>query len=267
MARIAVLALLGLAGGLALVVGIRRVLEAPGAGNVAIPDAPSIPPGSPQGSAPPGEKGTADDPRPPRTADAFVLVPRTRDASGALGVNLDVDGGLRFALDRARERHGLRFPDDLIWAVHSHLFPALPPGLIRAIIERENAPLNPDAERFESNVQDFSVGLMQVRTDTAAWLDRFLFAGRSSEAIRDRLRDPLINVAVGSKYLEYQRRGYSFQPDLVALETPAAWIAAAYNAGTARYNFRQRKFSNDSYVRFVTSRIERFDARFPIRRG
>ncbi|MCH8290263.1 lytic transglycosylase domain-containing protein [Candidatus Poribacteria bacterium] len=108
-------------------------------------------------------------------------------------------------------------------------------NLIRAIISVESN-WNANAIAEESNVNDFSYGLMQIRKDTADFLG---FTGEAGE-----LLNPSLNIRLGVKYLKRQLLRYNNQTD---------WAIAAYNAGTA--SKRGNQFTNQTYVDKVLARM------------
>lgn len=118
---------------------------------------------------------------------------------------------------------------DFIW--DSAIKFNIEPALIAAVIETESSG-NPLAIRQEPALKDYSVGLMQVLTGTAAFVKskypQIAYSGNPQQ-----LNDPKINIEVGTAYLRYQLDRYTKTPVI----KPISDMIAAYNAGTARRNF------------------------------
>lgn len=112
------------------------------------------------------------------------------------------------------------------------------PALIAAIIQRESSG-DPNARRYEENVQDYSYGLMQIRSDTAKWRG---YTGDPSD-----LLDPGTNIYWGTEYLSYQLNRYKNVSDAVS----------AYNAGSVKRT-KSGAYINQSYVDYVLSLIPRY---------
>jgi len=146
---------------------------------------------------------------------------------------------------------GIKFPVSLIVAMRKQipLYNIVPGDLFMGIMKTENGRFDPQAETFEANVNDYSVGLMQVRTATAEWLG---LRGYSAFELRRILKDPIIGTAYGMHYLTWQWERYKDQAD------PALWASAAYNSGTAWFNFQRGTFGNQDYV----DRVKRNRAKY-----
>lgn len=88
-------------------------------------------------------------------------------------------------------------------------------ALVKAVVAVESA-YEPDAVSTKG-----AIGLMQVIPDTA---ERYGVTGDAQRTVEQKLRDPAINVAIGTRYLR----------DLLALFADDLTLAlAAYNAGEA----------------------------------
>jgi len=113
------------------------------------------------------------------------------------------------------------------------------PALIAAVIHRESRGF-PEAVGKVGEV-----GLMQVRPTTADMMYNFgIYRGD-----RAYLSDPEININYGAAYLRWQMDRYVSQANRVY------WAVAAYNAGTAEYDYTKHRFSNESYVSDVVDRL------------
>lgn len=94
-------------------------------------------------------------------------------------------------------------------------------ALIKAIIKRESNWNSKDVME-EKNVNDFSIGYMQVRIETAKWM--LSMYNKSNDELYKMLFEPNLNIYVGSKYLAYQIERYKGNFKLAI---------ASYNSGTA----------------------------------
>lgn len=117
------------------------------------------------------------------------------------------------AAARASARHGVQLSADLVLAIVQR--ESLPPGNPRSIGD---------------NGQSF--GLMQVKAPTAREL------GLSDPRL---LLNPAVGLAYGAEYLAKQLKRYGGR---------VAHAVAAYNAGSARFDERER-FVNQQYVDYV----------------
>ncbi len=112
----------------------------------------------------------------------------------------------------------------------------LDPNLIRAVIKTESN-WDPNAERDEPRIKDKSYGLMQVLLGTARMV------ANNQSITPTHLRQPTLNVLLGSKYLRQQLDKYSFDDAI-----------SAYNAGRPLYSILPwRRFANQAYVDKVKS--------------
>jgi soluble lytic murein transglycosylase-like protein len=66
------------------------------------------------------------------------------------------------------------------------------------------------------------IGLMQIKPSTAAWVIKKY---RMPKSFNTRLKDPVVNIEVGTRYLSYLRDRFSFQ---------ASTYLTAYNQGISR---------------------------------
>lgn len=96
-------------------------------------------------------------------------------------------------------------------------------ALCKAIIKKES-DFNPKEVMDEKNVNDFSIGYMQVRIETARWVMGWWLDSR--EKIKQKLFDPAINIECGVKYLAWQMRRYN--GDLYK-------VIPAYNSGSVKF--------------------------------
>lgn len=110
------------------------------------------------------------------------------------------------------------------------------PELIFAIIQWESG-FNPTLKTYEKNVNDYSVGLMQIRTETAKILG--LTFNSMDDAI-EKLKKPEINIPLGTKYLRDIKLRYTDIKDIIA----------AYNAGSVKKN-EKGEYINQRYVNEV----------------
>ena len=110
-------------------------------------------------------------------------------------------------------------------------------SLQKAHIKQESG-FDANAVTPEPNVNDYSIGLMQLRIDTARGVGNFPDTV-SDEEIQTKLLDPAFNATLGSKYILYQLKRYNY--DLKK-------AIAAYNAGTAKYKSDGVTFINQGYV-------------------
>jgi hypothetical protein len=113
------------------------------------------------------------------------------------------------------------------------LFTNLPSRLIAAVAAIESGG-NPEAERYEAKIDDYSFGVMQTLTTTAAYVVAHMNeraqlppcpAPKDWPAWRRYLFDPLRSLKIGSLYLAHQD---SISP----LTGDPILMYAAYNAGS-----------------------------------
>lgn len=104
-------------------------------------------------------------------------------------------------------------------------------NLIKAFIQTESS-WNPNAVRQEPQINDASIGLMQILLKTAQWL-----TNNPNLASAD-LYNAGTNIDIGTKYIAKQLSRYSG-------DIPKA--IAAYNAGSAKYKLNG-DFINQNYV-------------------
>ena len=109
------------------------------------------------------------------------------------------------------------------------------PALIIAHMRRESA-FKPMAFRAEPQINDASMGLMQVLLKTAHWIMK------DETITREQLYNIQFNVDVGTKYISMNMKRY---------KNDYHKAIAAYNAGSARYKKGTRIFINQPYVDFV----------------
>lgn len=147
--------------------------------------------------------------------------------------------------------------DLLIWDMHREYFRQLPPSVIKAFCFVESSFV-PSALRSEPGLNDESVGLMQLLTATAKWLEPS-FAGMTKEQIRQKLFNPQINVSLGCKYIMYQQGRYGTVKGLDGLQK----VAAAYNAGSVKLN-KDGDFINRAYVNKIVMAANSFERDFPV---
>lgn len=111
--------------------------------------------------------------------------------------------------------------------------------LVKALIKRES-DFDPKNVTPETNVNDFSVGFMQVRVDTARWLNNEWLT--SNKDLFNKLLDVDYNMKTGLKYLTRQLRRYKWDIELAT---------AAYNAGAAKYKADKVTLINQDYPDYV----------------
>ncbi|MGB0850320.1 MAG: lytic transglycosylase domain-containing protein [Bacteroidia bacterium] len=109
------------------------------------------------------------------------------------------------------------------------------PALIMAHMKRES-DFRPQAVREEPQINDASIGLMQVLVKTARWIMN------DSTITRDQLFNIRFNVDVGTRYIAKNMKRYN---------NDYHKAIAAYNAGSARYKKGTSTFINQPYVDFV----------------
>lgn len=109
------------------------------------------------------------------------------------------------------------------------------PALIIAHMRRESA-FKPMAYRAEPQINDASMGLMQVLLKTAQWI----MADKT--ITQQQLYNIKFNVDVGTKYISMNMKRYKGDYHKAI---------AAYNAGSARYKKGTNIFINQPYVDFV----------------
>jgi len=109
------------------------------------------------------------------------------------------------------------------------------PEIIMAVIKWESN-WNEKAYLFEKNVNDYSVGLMQVRYDTAKSMG---FTGKFEE-----LFDPYINIYYGTRYLKSRLDKYSDLPFKIQIAT--------YNSGSPLWtDIFHTRVKNQNYADIV----------------
>lgn len=191
-----------------------------------------------------------------RAKDTFVLVRGDMNhASGAFaGGNIRANPALTIdAVEAWNGSKGFAFPLNIVAYLCANIFTELDAGFVMGVLNTENASFDPQRTRYESTVNDTSVGLMQIRVDTARWICSTEMQGMPDEDVIAILRDPVWNCAIGCKYLLYQTYRYN-GGDLLNYQPLGAWVAAAYNAGSAIYNFQSKRFSNQDYVDSVAAK-------------
>ena len=104
--------------------------------------------------------------------------------------------------------------------------------LIHAIIQHESS-YNSNAVRFEPEINDKSIGLMQILISTGRSLG---LVGTDAE-IEKQLFIPEINIKYGTKYLHELSKKYNNIRDIIA----------SYNAGKPRYKL-DGTYINQKYV-------------------
>jgi len=110
----------------------------------------------------------------------------------------------------------------------------LDPNLIKAFIRTESNWM-PNAERAEPQIKDKSYGLMQVLLGTARSV------ANNSSITPTQLKQPTLNILIGSKYIRMQMDKYSFDDAI-----------SAYNAGRPLYSsLPTRRYVNQDYVNKV----------------
>lgn len=117
----------------------------------------------------------------------------------------------------------------------------LPYALIAAVIAAESRG-DPNAEREEKGIEDWSFGLMQTITGTAHSMSVEIGQPIEYPAIprggdvgkwREALSVPSVSVLLGSAYLSFQREQFQLGLDPVLLY-------AAYNAGGPYYSAKHK---------------------------
>lgn len=101
----------------------------------------------------------------------------------------------------------------------------IPVEVIKAII-RVESNWDPNAKRYESHLNDSSLGLMQLLTKTAKYV------ANNTALTAEQILQPTLNILLGTKYLKEQLNKYDNLNDAIA----------AYNAGSPR------KTSTGAYV-------------------
>lgn len=142
--------------------------------------------------------------------------------------------------------------DSAIWCIKQISWPAEDAVLVKAICFVESS-FNPNASRQEPRVQDESIGLMQLRTDTARWL--MGWQDWTRDAIAAELRRPEQALHIGFKYLAYQRHRYRTRD--------REKLAAAYNAGSIIKRRITGDYMNRGYVDKVLAAAAKFSDDFP----
>lgn len=104
----------------------------------------------------------------------------------------------------------------------------IPPEVIKGVIKVESN-WDPNAKRYESHINDTSLGLMQILVKTARAV-----AGNPS-LTSAQIIQPTLNIMLGTKYLREQLNRYGKLEDTLA----------AYNAGSVK------KTSTGEYINKV----------------
>jgi len=116
--------------------------------------------------------------------------------------------------------------------------------LLKAHAKRES-DFRQDVVREEPQINDASIGVMQVLVKTAQWIMK------DTSIDRSRLMQPQYNIRVGARYIKYQLDRYNGD---------VKKAIAAYNAGSARYKSDGTTFINQPYVDFVFEWYEKYKA-------
>ena len=123
--------------------------------------------------------------------------------------------------------------ENLIQSVSAQI--GVDPDLVRAHMKRESA-FDEKAVREEPQINDASIGLMQVLVKTAQWIMADQSIGRKE------LFEPTFNIRVGATYIKRNLTRYGGNVEKAI---------ASYNAGSARYKSDKKTFINQVYVDFV----------------
>lgn len=103
------------------------------------------------------------------------------------------------------------------------------PEIIAGVMRAESSGIS-SAKRYESNVNDWSYGLMQMLTHTAEWMKSL---NDSLKYIKGTdLFIPAVSIELGTYYLRRNLDIYRISPK----KNPITDMIASYNAGTARLN-------------------------------
>lgn len=121
-------------------------------------------------------------------------------------------------------------------------------ALIKGVIKRESN-WKADDVMEEHNVNDFSIGYMQVRIETAKWM--LGMWNKADEDMKKDLFEPSLNLYVGIKYLAYLLNRYKGNKTL---------SVGAYNSGTAKVKDGiNYGYTDHGYVK-TDAEIEMFNA-------
>lgn len=112
-------------------------------------------------------------------------------------------------------------------------------ALMKAIMKRES-DFNPNCIVNETNVGDYSIGLGQLRIDTAKGL--YDFGSKTRDEIKDMLLDGRFNAYLMGKYLVKQLIRYSGNVKLTV---------SSYNAGTCMFRINNKLVYYDNKGFFV----------------
>jgi soluble lytic murein transglycosylase-like protein len=135
------------------------------------------------------------------------------------------------------------------------------PEIIAGVMRAESSGI-PTAKRYESNVNDWSYGLMQMLTHTAEWmksLNESLTYAKGTD-----LFIPSVSIELGTYYLRRNFDIYIASPK----KSPLTDMIASYNAGIARLNIAGQYIDSvgntrvQTYVNNVMSYKSRFRLMF-----
>jgi len=247
-------------GGILLVVAVLKNRSKDPAGPQTIPQSllntplddlvgPPAPTGQPPGSFLDGQ-GQVGTMQPGIIEDKFVKVGGNYGAARAFIGRPGLPSNhlvLNQALATVQSQFGLGLTEAMVLVLQRNEFPTLDPVLVMGtvLVESNDEALAVKAER---NVKDQSIGLMQLRIQTARWFFSHDFNGVADELIKRKMFDRWNNLTVGMSYQRWQQERYSKSLVNILPGDLWMWIAAAYNAGTAFYNFKRRTFVNQAYV-------------------
>lgn len=142
--------------------------------------------------------------------------------------------------DQIIQKHLDKFKDVIIKYPDIDFF-----NLIKAIIKVESN-YNPNEIMVEKNVNDYSIGLMQLRIDTAQWINKLW--SKTRDEIKNMLFNPDFNIYSGVKYVIYQTERYNGKIDD---------IIASYNAGSVKRN-ENGEYINKNYVLAVLKNYQKY---------
>lgn len=120
----------------------------------------------------------------------------------------------------------------------------LEPALIAAMIHVESRGVSNKKTLEQAGF--YVYGLMQVRGTTADFMNSEGLIGPIGDY--ERLRDDGLSIFYGSAYVRWQMNRYRDKMGKVR------WAVAGYNRGTAKYDPKKHRFSNEDYVMFVVDR-------------
>ena len=131
------------------------------------------------------------------------------------------------------------------------------PAIIAGVMRAESSGIA-NERAYESKVNDYSYGLMQILSSTANWL-KTVYIWLRYNGDPSSLFIPDVSIEIGTAYLKRNLDIYTLRPKI----HPITDMIAAYNAGQAFVNeFTYTNSKGDPVVQTYVDRVMEFKFRF-----